>query len=173
MRRRNRRELSAEEHSAWALLAQGVTPLDDRPLPYLPPEPPLPDVDHPIVPDAPRLKAPPPPLGSLAGLDRRKAERLKRGELVIDWKLDLHGMTQEAARNRMLALLDRAWTEGWRCLLVVTGKGARGGGVIRTNLPRWLDEADHRPRILALQRAAPHHGGDGAYYVLLRRQREG
>ena len=73
--------------------------------------------------------------------------------------------------------------DGRRCVLIITGKGGarddfdgsfmpdRDSGVLRRNLPRWLGEAPMRPLVLRLESARPQHGGDGAYYVLLRRKR--
>ena len=60
-------------------------------------------------------------------------------------------------------------------LLVITGKGSpgSGGGVLRRNLPRWLMSGEHAHRVLKIEGAQPRHGGSGAYYVLLRRRREG
>src|SRR5258708_1982920 len=69
----------------------------------------------------------------------------------------------------------QAWRDGLRVLLIITGKGSvrDGGGVLRRNLPRWLASGEHGPRVLRIESAQPRHGGSGAYYVLLRRQRDG
>lgn len=127
--------------------------------------------------------APPPlslerPAGDarIAGMDGAKQRRLIRGELAIDARLDLHGLTREAAHRRLDQFLRRAEGEGWRCLLVITGRG-RGpideppAGILREALPRWLNAPDHRHRVLGWHPARREHGGDGAFYVLLRRQR--
>lgn len=93
--------------------------------------------------------------------------------MTIDRRLDLHGMTQEAAH----AVLDRAvaaaWRDGVRVLLVITGKGSAkdGGGVLRRNLPRWLASGGNAAQVLRIESAQPQHGGAGAFYVLLRRHR--
>lgn len=107
------------------------------------------------------------------GIDRRTAERLRRGEMAIDRRLDLHGMTEAAAHAALDRAVAAAWREGLRVLLVITGKGSlkEGGGVIRRNLPRWLALGDHSGRVLRVESAQPKHGGAGAFYVLLRRQR--
>ncbi|MGH6948239.1 MAG: Smr/MutS family protein [Kiloniellales bacterium] len=83
-------------------------------------------------------------------------------------------MTQAAAGKALDGFLAAAIGRGQRCLLVVTGKG-RGGdgsGVLRRRLPAWLEASGHRRAILALAPARPQHGGSGAFYLLLRRQRE-
>ncbi len=117
--------------------------------------------------------------GRAAGLDRRNLERLRRGKLPIEGTIDLHGDTQAVAHRRLSAFLARTQAAGKRCVLVITGKGRLGRsesgqepGVIRANLPRWLNEAPNRERVLAFAQAQPSHGGAGAFYVLLKRRRE-
>ena len=61
---------------------------------------------------------------------------------------------------------------GKRCVLVITGKGAgREGGVMRQNLPHWLNLPANRARLVAFAPAQPKYGGHGAYYLLLKRRR--
>jgi DNA-nicking Smr family endonuclease len=125
---------------------------------------------------APATRAKPPgPLshGSRDGLDRRKAERLSRGKLPIEASLDLHGLRQADAHRRLESFLAEAQAAGKRCVLVVTGKGLHkeAAGVLRTAVPRWLNEAPNRARVLSFDYAQQKHGGTGALYVLLRRRR--
>ncbi|HEX7970035.1 MAG TPA: Smr/MutS family protein, partial [Stellaceae bacterium] len=102
----------------------------------------------------------------------RNAERLRRGELGIEARLDLHGMTQEEAHRALDDFLACAQHAGRRCVLVITGKGGAGrGGILRSAVPRWLNEAPNRARLLAFAAAQPKHGGAGALYLLLRRRR--
>jgi DNA-nicking Smr family endonuclease len=101
------------------------------------------------------------------GLDRRSAQRLKRGRTAIDDRLDLHGMTQSEAHRALAAFLAQAQKAGLRVVLVITGKS----GVLFGAVPRWLGEGDNRGRVLASGRARPPHGGEGALYVFLRRKR--
>ena len=110
--------------------------------------------------------------GRAAGIDRRSADRLRRGHLPIEGKLDLHGLTQEKAAMRLADFLERAESQGKRCLLVITGKGLASGGILRDQVPRWLNQAPNRGRVLAFDYARPQHGGAGALYVLLKRRRE-
>ncbi|MBT4045923.1 MAG: DNA mismatch repair protein MutS [Rhodospirillaceae bacterium] len=121
--------------------------------------------------------------GLSSGLDKRSAERLRRGQMVIDARLDLHGHTQADAHRAVHAFVAAGYRSGKRCVLIITGKGGprddfdsgfmpdRDSGVLRRNLPRWLGEPAVRNMILRLQSARPQHGGEGAYYVLLRRKR--
>ena len=111
--------------------------------------------------------------GAAPGVDRRTAERLRRGQLAIDARLDLHGHTQEEAHRALIAFVEMAWQRRARCVLVITGKGrsAEGAGVLRAAVPRWLNAEAVRARILAFAPAQAKDGGAGALYVLLRRQR--
>ena len=107
------------------------------------------------------------------GLDKRSARRLKRGLRKIEARLDLHGFRQEEAHRALTSFIAGSYKAGKRCVLVITGKGqvSEGGGVLRTNVPRWLNQAPNRMRILSFTHATPADGGTGALYVLLKRQR--
>ncbi|WP_193366765.1 Smr/MutS family protein [Pelagibius marinus] len=130
---------------------------------------------HP-VPAAPSPRPRPQPElthGSRADIDRRKAERLSRGKLPIEATLDLHGLRQAEAHRRLEVFLADCQAAGKRCVLIVTGKGLHKeeGGVLRANVPRWLNETPNRARVLSFDYAQQKHGGTGALYVLLRRRR--
>jgi DNA-nicking Smr family endonuclease len=108
-------------------------------------------------------------------VDKRTAERLKRGEMEIEGRLDLHGRTQAQAHEALRRFIASSYAAGKRCVLVITGKG-RGGdggpGVLQTRVPEWLKDGDLAPAVLRVQKAQPQHGGGGALYVLLRRKRD-
>jgi DNA-nicking Smr family endonuclease len=114
-----------------------------------------------------------PSLDRLAGIDRATAERLKRGLLAIEARLDLHGMTQVEAYGALREFVRASSAAGRRCLLVITGRGlgTAGPGILKSAVPRWLDDTELRKQILAVASAQPRHGGAGALYVLLRRRR--
>jgi DNA-nicking Smr family endonuclease len=143
-----------------------------------PPRPPSP------TPPMPHRAAPTPPAagrGAVPGLDRRTSERLRKGQQPIEARLDLHGMKQTEAHAALHAFVTREARSGARCLLVITGKGSRDrapdsvmperSGVLRTLVPRWLHDPSLKGLVLAVQPSLPRHGGGGALYVLLRRQR--
>jgi DNA-nicking Smr family endonuclease len=113
--------------------------------------------------------------GRAAGVDRRRSERLRRGQLPVEAKLDLHGYTQDRAHGALGDFLGECQSRSLRCVLVITGKGTttEAGGVLRAQVPRWLNEPDNRARVLAFDYAQPKHGGLGALYVLLRRKKGG
>jgi DNA-nicking Smr family endonuclease len=139
---------------------------------------------------APAKKEGPPPLvpGALAGLDRRSGDKLRKGQMPVEAKLDLHGMTQEGAHAAVTRFIENQHAAGKRCVLIVTGKGGAGDpfrpkqaparftfsggrGILRDALPRWLNEPRLRAHIIAVQPASRAHGGAGAMYVLLKRKR--
>ncbi len=131
---------------------------------------PRPAPPEPVKPAAPALAH-----GRAAGVDRRSAQRLARGQLPVEAALDLHGYTQDQAHAALESFLSETQARGLRCVLVITGKGTtkEAGGVLRGQVPRWLNEPANRARVLAFDYAQPKDGGLGALYVLIRRQRGG
>jgi len=82
-------------------------------------------------------------------------------------------MTQAEAHHALAAFIHASSEAGLRCVLIITGRGLgpSGPGVLRSVVPRWLEEAELRQKILAMAPAQPRDGGAGAFYLLLRRQR--
>jgi DNA-nicking Smr family endonuclease len=126
------------------------------------------------------VPVPPPPPAEPARLDRRTRSRLSRGALHIDARLDLHGLTQDAARRRLVRFLDDARADGARLVLVITGKGAPADagdyvapvrGVLRRAVPEWLAAPELRHLVAGFDEAGRRHGGGGAIYVRIRRSR--
>jgi len=114
-----------------------------------------------------------PALDHFSGVDRANAERLKRGLHPIEARLDLHGKTQAEAHHALAAFIHSSSEAGRRCVLVITGRGLgpAGPGVLKSIVPRWLEEVGVRRKILAIAPAQPRDGGAGALYLLLRRRR--
>lgn len=102
------------------------------------------------------------------GIDRSTDDKLRRGQMKIQARLDLHGMDKISAYKALEAFVSRNWEMQRRVLLVITGKS---GGVLRAALPRWLKEPGISEKVLVFHPAQPRDGGTGAFYVLLRRQR--
>lgn len=111
-------------------------------------------------------------LGQRAGIDRSSTKRLTQGRYEIDDTLDLHGMTQAAAHAKLRQFIVQAANRGDRTVLVITGKGAAGQGVLRQQVPIWLKEQDLSPYVIAIAQASGKDGGGGALYIRLRRNRE-
>jgi DNA-nicking Smr family endonuclease len=116
-----------------------------------------------------------------AQIDKRTAMRLKRGQMPIDARIDLHGMYQRDAKARLLGFIAQSFGRGDRCVLVITGKGrlvfegempeSNTPGVIKRNFKSWLGEEPYASMILKIEKAQIKDGGEGAYYILLRRSR--
>ncbi len=180
--RRHRRQLSTDEHHLWVTVTRSIKPLGRRkPHDHLDHPAAAPPVEkHPEPAAAPRPAAKagagPPPL---APLERRFRQRLAKGSMAIDRRLDLHGLTQRQAHDALRGFIRAAQAEGARIVLVVTGKGAREGGdpfaergVLRRVVPQWLKGTEFRPLVVGFETATIGHGGEGALYVRLRRPRE-
>lgn len=108
--------------------------------------------------------------------DRDVSRALSRRKLVPEATIDLHGMTLAAAERAVTAFLARVSAQDMRVVLVVTGKGLREesgrtiDGRIRGEFVGWLNRGDNRERVRAVRAAHAHHGGTGAFYLLLRRR---
>jgi DNA-nicking Smr family endonuclease len=136
---------------------------------------PIKPVDPPTV----TYSSKPPPL---ADFDRRKARQLAGGQVAIDARLDLHGFRQAEAHSALRSFLFNAYRRGHRWVLIITGKGGRPRerddddysfmpvetGVLKRNVPMWLDEPELRAIVVSHRPAAIKHGGEGALYIHLR-----
>ncbi len=172
-----RPRLTEEDRQYWALYAQQLVPLKGRAAPLPLPIPPQDAVAPPAEAVAPRGRVPgrvrPAVLtvgDNPGGLDRASWERLRTGKLAPARTLDLHGRTAERAFHALAAFLRAAHADGLRCVEVITGRGTgEAGGVIRRELPHWLNRPDLRPLVLAASH--PHPANPGSVRILLRRAR--
>ena len=96
--------------------------------------------------------------------------RIVRGREVTAARIDLHGMTYDPARAALTDFILRSVDQGWRAVLVITGKGSLGEGVIRRHAPDWLAAPPLREHIAGVSPAHRKHGGEGALYVALKRR---
>jgi len=112
--------------------------------------------------------------GQLQGLDRRRGDKLRKGKLDIEGTLDLHGMTSDQAQGAVRRFIEASQAMGRRMVLVITGKGSThgGDGVLRSALPQWLNSEPLRSKIVAFDFAQPRHGGQGAFYVYIKKIRD-
>ena len=101
--------------------------------------------------------------------DRGNEKRVRRGKLEIGGKLDLHGHTQDTGRAALARFLRAAQARGDRTVIVITGMGRGGEGVLKKRLPEWLAERDLRALVSGFAPAHRTHGGAGAFYVFLKR----
>ena len=110
-------------------------------------------------------------IGEITGIDRSSARRLQRGQMQIEDRLDLHGLTREQARKQLISFISRAVQRNIRNVLIITGKGRDGHGILRQQVPIWLKDEPLRQYVNAISYAQPQDGGTGALYIRLKRQR--
>lgn len=187
MSARRPRGLTETERALWRAWAEraGVVPLPGRmPLPVPPTAPAvaqIPAATPPAMAGAAALPAAAPPRPAPprlpvelrvgvapGGLDARRWTDLRRGRTRPERTLDLHGVRAQEAHAAVRHFLARARADGLRCVAIVTGRGSSPeGGVLRRELPHWLNAPELRPLLLGA--AHPHAANPGAVHLLLRR----
>lgn len=100
--------------------------------------------------------------------DRSGEKRVRRGQTPIAASFDLHGFTQDKAAIALYQFVSSQRSQGARCVLVITGRGKAGGGVLRERLIDWLSQPNMRVHVSGYSQANRKHGGAGAWYVFLR-----
>ncbi|MCL1627829.1 Smr/MutS family protein [Roseibaca sp. V10] len=197
MSRKKRPALSPEDRELWARVVQSARPLktdlahifDTPPEAPAAPVPPKPASSSRVL--RPQGSNPGPqhvlaqPLSEAlaeapVAMDKRRFQRMSRGKLQPEARIDLHGMTLAQAHGALNGFILRAQAEGLRLVLVITGKGRqveddgpipRRRGALKHDVPQWLRMAPLVGAVLELREAHARHGGSGAYYVYLRRMR--
>ncbi len=180
-----RHRLSPEEAQLWGRLAATVKPLKGRPEP--PPTPmlgrasklPVAAALLPASPKKPGNAKQPRMTGDT--LDASWDKRLATGKGAPDRTIDLHGHTLSTAHAMLDRVLGEAIRSGARLVLLVTGRPAKdnprmpptGRGVIRASVADWIAAGPHAGQIAAIRNAHPRHGGAGALYLIIRRNRGG
>jgi DNA-nicking Smr family endonuclease len=170
-----RKTLSEEDRVLWSLIARSAVPLKGRramEVPDIaPPKPEASPAEPPRAVSAAAAGAKAAP--ALHALDEPTRDKLSKGRLPIEGRVDLHGLTQSEAYSLLYTFLSRAHAGGVRYVLVITGKGSSSGGdgVLRRSVPAWLSTPAFRHLVSSHDHAARHHGGGGALYVRLRRAR--
>jgi DNA-nicking Smr family endonuclease len=158
-----RRPLTPAEAALWRRVCESARPLPGNVMPPAVEAPPAP---KPVPRAHPTQRIAHPPVRAPASLaDRGGEKRPRRGKLDIDAVFDLHGYTQDRARAALGAFVARQRDGGARVVLVISGKS----GVLRQRLPDWLSAPDLRPLLAGFAQAHRRHGGEGAWYVFLKR----
>lgn len=186
---RKGRRLSPEEENLWKRITDTATPLSNKgkvetvspPKSFVAKNKPKPSVSTFRVGEA---AAPPPATETRIHIpdqplrmDRKAFARMKRGKSAPEARIDLHGMTVDVAHTALNTFLLRSHAQGKRLVLVITGKGRLGDddplgpsrGILRRQVPHWLEQPPLRQLVLQTTPAHQKHGGSGALYVYLRR----
>jgi DNA-nicking Smr family endonuclease len=167
---KKQRDLTADEKKLWRRVAASV-----KARRALPPEPEgaeeRPAAKRPSQPASLKPSASPTPRSKSAPApqDRGNEKRVRRGKLEIGASLDLHGHTQDTGRSALARFLRAAQARGDRTVIVITGVGRAGEGVLKRRLPEWLGEHEIRPLVSGFAPAHRAHGGAGAFYVFIKR----
>lgn len=191
MVRRPPKDLTPEDHRIWARVSGSVTPPKTRKAARVTPGAILPD--EPLKPETIKAPRPPvlgkpktstkirnaaatpakpvhtPPRAAPEELEPRRQRRLSRERDPIEASIDLHGFGRFEAEDQLRAFLAQSQARGLRAVLVVTGQGRRGGGIIRASIHEWLQGHALRGVVSGFAMAHRRHGGDGAIYVTLKR----
>ncbi len=115
-------------------------------------------------------------------IDRRTADRLRKGQIRPEATLDLHGMAQDKAHSALIHFIQSAFAQKKRCVLLITGKGTprtnhdpsddlfkSPPGILKKRAPEWLQNPSLNPYLLQFCPAQPKDGGQGALYIYLRK----
>lgn len=188
---KRRRGLREEDRRLWERVTKDVAPLRKAPMPApeappgepragvsfgaveaargtpgaaVPPAEPVKRAQRPHA----KAKASPAPSPAPGDIDRTTRRRIARGTVPIDGRIDLHGMTQEEAHGALLRFIEASLAARRKVVLVITGKGRGGDGVLRRMVPHWLASKALSRVVVSFGEASAAHGGDGAMYVRLR-----
>lgn len=162
-----------EDKALWQRVTATVRPYAKPPEKKAQKPPPAPLNRPPALPvRAASAAARPPSAPPLPAFDRGWGDKLARGGTRPEGRLDLHGMTQTEAYAALGRFVRAQQKAGRRTVLVITGKGRAGGGVLRRLLPLWLEEEPLRGAVVAFTPARPKDGGEGAFYVRLRKPKK-
>lgn len=186
-------DLTPDDRRIWARVSGSVTPPRTRKAPRVTPGALLPDeplkpteikaAPRPPGPIKPRAStkirssptaavnpAPPHPRSVPEELEPRRQRRLSRERDPIEASIDLHGFGRFEAEDQLRVFLSASQARGLRAVLVVTGQGRRGGGILRASIHEWLQGHALRGVVSGFAMAHRRHGGDGAIYVTLKKR---
>ncbi|MDC7693976.1 Smr/MutS family protein [Asticcacaulis sp. DXS10W] len=103
-------------------------------------------------------------------IEPKRKRRISRERDPIEARLDLHGLNQIQAEQRLKAFVQQAWANDYRAVLVITGKGMAENGILKRNAPDWLSDPALAHIVAGISQAHARHGGSGALYVALKRR---
>lgn len=188
--------LNTDDLALWRRVAETVEPLPSRDVVNITGRKDISKINHTVAPRQSKMIRQDEVLSNAAHqqtsssqiaferLDRRTRSRLARGSYNIDASLDLHGFSQNEAHSRLYSFLFGSQKKGYKFVLIITGKGGYSQrslndeqrsdwttdrGILRRNVPQWLNSSKFRSIVLSVEEAHATHGGRGALYIRLRR----
>ena len=174
-----------DEKSLWDRFVDGIRPLALRDKNTQPPAKTQIIRDSNFVAPNHAVHVPKPDKIAHNKLDRKTLSKLQKGRMMIEGKIDLHNKNQDQAYHALKGFVTRSFAAQKRCILVVTGKGVNtksdddiysskrdGVGILKTRLPEWVSVAPLNDMVLRIEPAHKSHGGGGAFYLYLKRNRE-
>ena len=168
-----KRPVKPEELRLWSMVAATVHPMPGRSA--LQADMPVPNAIDPMAPAArispvvlkePSARAKVP----AQAIEPGRKHRIARERDPIGAHIDLHGMGQDQAKAALEGFVLRCWRDGYRAVLVITGKGLRGDGILKRMTPEWLSAPHLREAVAGISESHRRHGGEGALYIALKRR---
>ena len=111
-------------------------------------------------------------------LDKKKTSTLKIR------KVDLHGLSLDEANKKIEILIDKYFMEGVEKIIIITGKGLRSKtidnpyvsedlSILKNSVPDYINtNSKIKNKIKSISKAEIKDGGEGAFYVFLKKFRE-
>ena len=171
--------LTDEEKALWEAFTKGAEPLKKEEKESFKPPKKEKKISRSHIPPIPQESFASPPkneasVDPIQNLDRKTSRKIRKERIEIDATLDLHGLTQTEAYGKLSYFIPNSQARGHKLILVITGKGSSRSyekvGVLRNNVPQWLQNKASFPQVLSISSAQPQHGGNGAFYVFLRKK---
>jgi DNA-nicking Smr family endonuclease len=174
-------QITPEDMALWRTVTEDVTPIKQKPVPAADTHAVQAQRKNQTILSSSPISRPARAPARAKDLDRRTKDKLVKGKMEIEGKLDLHGMTQARAYEALSRFILTSHQAGKRCVLVITGKGNKNThseeqsdqtrGILRRRLPEWISHSALHDLVLSMETAQPKHGGSGAVYLYLRRTR--
>ena len=111
-------------------------------------------------------------------LNKKTFKKIKKNIIHPEKTIDLHGKSQAEARRMIFEFIINCYRNNNKFLLIITGKGSKienerfyfenKNGILKRNFPKWINEEPISKYIISFSSAYRFHGGDGAFYVFLK-----
>jgi len=93
---------------------------------------------------------------------------LNKRKIEPDGIIDLHGLKLQEAKLILKNYVFRAYNNNKRNILIITGKGLNKTGVLKKEVPIWLNEREIKKILISYENAPKSFGGEGALIIRLK-----